>query len=99
MLFRLHDESSRLKVLTDIGSDTLSSVPSKPIGAPAAHSLITSPSYQLSPHTTSYSADVTTTTNIIPSNGHHSPPGIVHGTKTIHKTEVLHVDTNTEPIP
>lgn len=88
-----------MQVLTDIGNDSLPSVPAKPIGAPAAHSLITSPDYQLSPRT-NYTADVTATSNVI-SNGNHSPLGndVVRETKTIQKTEVLHVDTNTEPIP
>lgn len=86
-----------IKVLTDIGSDALPAIPSKPVGAPASHSLITSPNYQLSPRS-NYSTDVTTTTNII-SNGNHSP--VVRETsKTLQKTEVLHVDTtNSEPVP
>lgn len=84
-----------IQVLTDIGSDALPVVPSKPIGAPAAHSLITSPNYQLSPRA-NYANDVTTSTNIL-SNGHHSPN--VRDTKSVQKTEVLHVDTNTDPIP
>lgn len=84
------------KVLTDIGSDSSPAVPSKPVGAPAAHSLITSPNYQLSPRS-NYSTDVTTSTNII-SNGNHSPV-VRETTKTLQKTEVLHVDTNSEPVP
>lgn len=87
------------KVLTDIGSD-VPAVPSKPIGSPAAHSLITSPNYQLSSPRSNYATtDVTTTSNII-SNGNHSP--VVRETsKSLQKsTEVLHVDTtNSEPIP
>lgn len=75
------------KVLTDIGSDA-PAVPCKPIGAPAAHSLINSPR-------SNYATDVTTTTNVI-SNGLNSP--IVRETAK-EKTEVLHVDTNSEPIP
>ncbi|XP_055320596.1 uncharacterized protein LOC129577481 isoform X29 [Sitodiplosis mosellana] len=88
---------SYVEVLTDIGSDALPVVPSKPVGAPASHSLITSPNYQLSPRS-NYSTDFTTTTNII-SNGNHSP--VVRETsKTLQKTEVLHVDTtNSEPVP
>lgn len=84
-----------IQVLTDIGSDVLPIVPSKPIGAPAAHSLITSPNYQLSPRA-NYANDVITSTNIL-SNGHHSPN--VRETQNIQKTEVLHVDTNSEPTP
>lgn len=84
-----------LKVLTDIGSD-VPAVPAKPVGAPAAHSLIASPNYQLSPRS-NFATDVTTTTNII-SNGHHSPV-VRETTKTLQKTEVLHVDTNSEPVP
>lgn len=83
----------QLKVLTDIGSNA-PAVPSKPVGAPAAHSLIASPNYQLSPRS-NFATDVTTTTNII-SNGNHSPV-VRETTKT--KTEVLHVDTNSEPVP
>lgn len=84
------------QVLTDIGVD-LPIVPSKPIGAPAAHSLITSSNYQLSPQS-NYSTDATTTTTNILSNGQHSP--VVRKTsKSIQKTEVLHVDTNSESIP
>lgn len=86
------------KVLTDIGSD-VPAVPSKPIGSPAAHSLITSSNYQLSSPRSNYATDVTTTSNII-SNGNHSP--VVRETsKSLQKsTEALHVDTtNSEPIP
>lgn len=87
------------KVLTDIGSD-VPAVPSKPIGAPAAHSLITSPNYnQLSSPHSNYATDVTTTTNII-SNGNHSPV-VREISKSLQKsTEALHIDTtNSEPIP
>jgi len=87
---------SYVEVLTDIGSDSTPAVPSKPVGAPAAHSLITSPNYQISPRS-NYSTDVTKSTNVL-SNGQHSP--VVRETsKSIQKTEVLHVDTNSEPIP
>lgn len=87
---------SKLKVLTDIGSDALPAIPSKPVGSPAAHSLITSPNYQLSPRS-NYTTDLTTSTNII-SNGNHSPV-VRETTKTLQKTEVLHVDTNSDPLP
>lgn len=80
--------------MTDIGSDA-PAVPTKPVGAPAAHSLIASPNYQSSPRS-NYATDVTTTTNII-SNGNHSP--VVRETSKSLKTEVLHVDTNSEPVP
>lgn len=94
-LFYLKKKNT-MKVLTDIGgNDVLPAVPSKPVGAPAAHSLISSPNYQLSPR--SNYASETTTTNII-SNGHHSP--VVRETsKSLQKTEVLHVDTNSDPVP
>lgn len=85
------------QVLTDIGSDSLPIVPAKPIGAPAAHSLITSIDYQLSPRTIT---DIKTTTSNVVSNGRVSPidNSIIRETKTQHKTEVLHVDTHSDPI-
>lgn len=83
-------------MLTDIGSDTQPIVPAKPIGSPAAHSLITTPDYYAPPRQ-NYTADVVTS-NVI-SNGHSPSNGNVRESKTIHKTEVLHVDTNSEPIP
>lgn len=93
VFFSRNFATQNFQVLTDIGSDA-PAVPSKPVGAPAAHSLIASPNYQLSPRS-NYATDVTTTTNII-SNGNHSP--VVRETTKL-KTEVLHVDTNSEPVP
>lgn len=96
---------SYVEVLTDIGSGNITIVPAKPIGAPAAHSLITTPpsDYQRGNYTN----------EIIISNGHHSPSninnnnninsinnnGVLRETKSVQKTEVLHVDTNSDPIP
>lgn len=102
---------SYVEVLTDIGSESIPIIPVKPIGAPAAHSLIASPpsDYQQ----TNYSSD------IITSNGHHTPNnnnnnnssinnniiknncsnGVLRETKSVQKTDVLHVDINSDPIP
>lgn len=77
--------------MTDIGRDELAVVASKPVGIPAAHS-ITSLN-QLSPKS-NYSTDYTTTSNII-----SQSPLVRETSKTLQKTEVLHVDTNSEPIP
>lgn len=81
-----------LQVLTDIGSDTAPILlASKPVGSPAAHSLTITPTQEFSNNrSNSYTTDLS---NAYPQNG-----GIVRETKTIQKTEVLHVDTNSEPM-
>ncbi|XP_031635452.1 sorbin and SH3 domain-containing protein 2-like [Contarinia nasturtii] len=77
------------QVLTDIA------VGSKPVGSPAAHSLIKS-LHEESPLSNS-SSNVTTTSNII--SWVNQSPVFRQSSKTLEKTEALHVDTNSEPVP
>lgn len=93
-IFSLHfiDLFEILQVLTDIGSDTAPIlIAAKPVGSPAAHSLTITPTQEFSTNrSNSYTTDL--------SNAYPQTGGIVRETKTIQKTEVLHVDTNTEPM-
>ncbi len=90
-----HQPINGLQVLTDIGADFTPSV-SKPIGSPAAHSLTLTPSPDYQIIRPNYVSDLSA--GIIPQSNGYQPNGVVRETKTIQKTEVLHVDTNSEPV-
>ncbi|KAJ6641439.1 Sorbin and SH3 domain-containing protein 1 [Pseudolycoriella hygida] len=79
---------SYVDVLTDIGTDLTPIQSSKPIGSPAAHSLTltSSPNYE------------TIRSNYSDLSGSYQPNGVLREMKTIQKTEVLHVDTDSEPV-
>ncbi|XP_059612596.1 uncharacterized protein LOC132259068 [Phlebotomus argentipes] len=79
-----------VEVLTDIGSDDAHVPLAKPVGSPAAHSLIT-PELEVSPYTRETRFELEAP--VVGDNG------VIRGTRTVKKTEVLHVDTNSDPIP
>lgn len=84
------------QVLTDIGADLTPIISSKPIGSPAAHSLTLAPSPDYQAIRPNYITDLSA--GIIPQSNGYQQNGVVRETKTIQKTEVLHVDTNSEPV-
>ncbi|XP_055687283.1 sorbin and SH3 domain-containing protein 1 isoform X34 [Lutzomyia longipalpis] len=79
-----------VEVLTDIGSEDAHMVLSKPVGSPAAHSLIT-PTQEITPYTRETRFELEAP--VVGENG------VIREMKTVKKTEVLHVDTNSDPIP
>ncbi|XP_037049279.1 uncharacterized protein LOC119083642 isoform X2 [Bradysia coprophila] len=87
---------SYVDVLTDIGADSTPIISSKPIGSPAAHSLTLAPSPDYSVIRPNFVSDLSA--GIVPQSNGYQSNGVVRETKTIQKTEVLHVDTNSEPV-
>ncbi|XP_037907741.1 sorbin and SH3 domain-containing protein 2 isoform X27 [Hermetia illucens] len=90
-------------VLTDIGADdsgrsTVSfgnSGSNKPTGNASSRTLITT--NNISPTLDQLRTSLNNEFNHVTNGGQH-PNGMLRETKTTHKTEVLHVDTNSEPI-
>ncbi|GAB0098168.1 SH3 domain-containing protein [Sergentomyia squamirostris] len=79
-----------VEVLTDIGSEDPHLPLAKPVGSPAAHSLIT-PAQETTPYT--HETRFELEAPVVGDNG------VIREMKTVKKTEVLHVDTNSDPIP
>ncbi|XP_055704257.1 uncharacterized protein LOC129802464 isoform X7 [Phlebotomus papatasi] len=79
-----------VEVLTDIGTDDAHMTLAKPVGSPAAHSLITPPQ-EVSPYTRETRFELEAP--VVGENG------VIREMKSVKKTEVLHVDTNSDPIP
>lgn len=89
---------SYVEVLQEIGAE----VHVKPIGAPAAHSLVISPTVEMQPKEILNVYASTNGSSGLSNGGHRITNGneILRETKTSsqQKTDVLYVDTNTEPI-
>ncbi|XP_055858867.1 uncharacterized protein LOC129921182 isoform X4 [Episyrphus balteatus] len=85
---------SYVEVLVDIGAEdkTGGRLPA------ATQSIITQSSSSMRPSLDTLRTNINNEFNSLTSNGQQPPNGILRETRTLHKTEVLHVDTNTEPV-
>lgn len=81
---------SYVEVLVEIGAED------KAGRTPITQSTITQSS-SVRPSLDTLRTNINNEFNSLTSNGQH-PNGILKETRTLHKTEVLHVDTNTEPV-